>query len=430
MRLLAGRAWDFNPRSLYGERPGPVRCTWSPAPISIHAPCTGSDTLCRRKITSIRISIHAPCTGSDPAARLPLPLCCHFNPRSLYGERLLSLLIALPVFIFQSTLPVRGATSPYSVEKRIISISIHAPCTGSDPIATRRVSPYLYFNPRSLYGERLGTTGQKAEETPFQSTLPVRGATLADVRVNVHGGDFNPRSLYGERRGAIKIFNDAIEFQSTLPVRGATARTRFVLFTAHHFNPRSLYGERPGRRADLCPAKRDFNPRSLYGERRIDSALMVTTPVFQSTLPVRGATGSPCGRLCAAGHFNPRSLYGERRNGNNGGGFFGNISIHAPCTGSDVYCRHCRREQFLFQSTLPVRGATEIKMKLDEHVKISIHAPCTGSDAEPWRHAGGERRISIHAPCTGSDSGFQIRPPQSSHFNPRSLYGERPHPAP
>ena len=34
----------------------------------------------------------------------------------------------------------------------------------------------------------------------------------------------------------------------------------------------------------------DFNPRSPYGERRYASAYRLATPVFQSTLPLRGAT--------------------------------------------------------------------------------------------------------------------------------------------
>ena len=102
---------------------------------------------------------------------------------------------------------------------------------------------------------------------------------------------------------------------------------------------------------------------------------------FQSTLPVRGATGRA--------RKKPR---------------LSAISIHAPRTGSDGY-------------QLPGYAVAA----------ISIHAPRTGSDGLEIRQAGsgcdfnprspyGERRlppgirhpqnfISIHAPRTGSDGG-------------------------
>jgi len=55
-----------------------------------------------------------------------------------------------------------------------------------------------------------------------------------------------------------------------------------------------------------------------------------------------------------------------------------------------------------FQSTLPVRGATEVVRVADVRLKISIHAPRAGSDCKPGnvRH---NFSISIHAPRAGSD---------------------------
>ena len=61
--------------------------------------------------------------------------------------------------------------------------------------------------------------------------------------------------------------------------------------------------------------------------------------VFQSTLPVRGATG---GNL---------TVYG-----------YALISIHAPREGSDLHLQAPSYAQFRFQSTLPVRGATYSRM--------------------------------------------------------------------
>ena len=123
----------------------------------------------------------------------------------------------------------------------------------------------------------------------------------------------------------------------------------------------------------------------------------------------------------------------------------------------------------VFQSTLPARGATHLKQRVEDLQAISIHAPRTGSDPKhPVRFIAqinfnprsphGERRlllqsniksirISIHAPRTGSDMaiasfttppGISIHAPRTGsddfflsaaaarkYFNPRSPHGER-----
>ncbi len=57
---------------------------------------------------------------------------------------------------------------------------------------------------------------------------------------------------------------------------------------------------------------------------------------------------------------------------------------------------------FLFQSTLPARGATLQKISTGKMELISIHAPRTGSDATRIP-VDTHSIISIHAPRTGSD---------------------------
>ena len=102
--------------------------------------------------------------------------------------------------------------------------------------------------------------------------------------------------------------------------------------------------------------------------------------IFQSTLPVWGATREE--RACdrAVQDFNPRSPCGERPFGNLDGRYFQKISIHAPRVGSDGFQRgrqlavvisihaprvgsdempeYVERGAAIFQSTLPVWGAT------------------------------------------------------------------------
>ncbi len=96
--------------------------------------------------------------------------------------------------------------------------------------------------------------------------------------------------------------------------------------------------------------------------------------LFQSTLPVRGATLQP----------------------DNLGGIDG------------------------FQSTLPVRGATGGRIFFPPSGVISIHAPREGSDHNTGLIVHMTETISIHAPREGSDD-ETIGPILGKYdFNPRS----------
>ncbi len=57
----------------------------------------------------------------------------------------------------------------------------------------------------------------------------------------------------------------------------------------------------------------------------------------------------------------------------------------------------------LFQSTLPMKGATGCPCRHAAGVKVSIHAPNEGSDAILILHNPTARLVSIHAPNEGSD---------------------------
>ena len=82
---------------------------------------------------------------------------------------------------------------------------------------------------------------------------------------------------------------------------------------------------------------------------------------------------------------------------------FHTISIHAPRAGSDPLVYGVTISGAVFQSTLPVRGATTGGRGARHAQRISIHAPRAGSDG-----GGGVLRrrvcISIHAPRAGSDA--------------------------
>ena len=167
--------------------------------------------------------------------------------------------------LFQSTLPVWGATVDRDFKDKSTGISIHAPRVGSDAITRRLAGTTGHFNPRSPCGERLVVS--KCPPLHF---------------------DFNPRSPCGERQ----------------PAPSAGWCWRF------DFNPRSPCGERLIR-LHFSGVKTDFNPRSPCGERRGDGDGEIGGNKFQSTLPVWGATPWAPPRR-GRWDFNPRSPCGER----------------------------------------------------------------------------------------------------------------------
>ena len=342
----------------------------------------------------LRISIHAPRAGSDKKTRL---------------SRCMTVL-------FQSTLPVRGATLARDALGRKPEISIHAPRAGSDISFNAQYRKDADFNPRSPCGERLEQSKKEYEKYIFQSTLPVRGAT-SDISERItENFNFNPRSPCGERlfrrtgKKARKHFNPrspcgerrqeqqrtfhgmgisihapragsdlrflpligyVILFQSTLPVRGATRNLRRHQRKACGERPPAtwLLGSVPDRFQSTLPVRGATNP-----ENKISLPFL-----FQSTLPVRGATflrkrserrlgisihapraGSDIPHLSSSSvssYFNPRSPCGERQSGK-----------------SDAF------QPSEFQSTLPVRGATSVDSLPFSRFHISIHAPRAGSD--------------------------------------------------
>ena len=174
------------------------------------------------KMAKQGISIHAPRTGSDSSLALPPPKTAHFNPRSPHGERREQYATVSYVddfnprsphgerpdvtmcapfsrsnfnprsphgarlhmssnssqdFIFQSTLPARGATRFWCIYFDDFDISIHAPRTGSDEVQRASRHRLYHFNPRSPHGERLYLLAFASWYQEFQSTLPARGAT-------------------------------------------------------------------------------------------------------------------------------------------------------------------------------------------------------------------------------------------------------------
>ena len=181
MRLAYHGVPDFNPRSPYGERPFVPITAFHCGRFQSTLPLRGATVGDQLAALEQQISIHAPLTGSDLPSLTLVPPPFDFNPRSPYGERQLAPKLIRRASKFQSTLPLRGATRAAHDAYAALCISIHAPLTGSDPSSASQRPPATYFNPRSPYGERRQFTAEVSFLLGFQSTLPLRGATPAQV---------------------------------------------------------------------------------------------------------------------------------------------------------------------------------------------------------------------------------------------------------
>ena len=185
-------------------------------------------------------------------------------------------------------------------------------------------------------------------------------------------------------------------------MRGATSLAKSTFFWYHYFNPHSPCGERPIKQpfplffpcisihtphagSDIFSDQvdkffSDFNPHSPCGERPNRSFSSSFVSLFQSTLPMRGATGSDS---------------------------------------------HSAILVLTFQSTLPMRGATLFSASL---ILLSFyfnpHSPC-GERRYKWYIFLNTNNISIHTPHAGSDCKEYTERSRYSYFNPHSPCGER-----
>ena len=206
----AGLVQYFNPRAPCGARLQMVHLAPIATLISIHAPHAGRDAQVRSASATLQISIHAPHAGRDSRCRLSHSRPAHFNPRAPCGARQNKEYRYLSPVVFQSTRPMRGATYSARRSQRTSQISIHAPHAGRD----RRQEPEVHHAEISIHAPHAGRDRRPAaatqSSTRFQSTRPMRGATLFNV--NAEG---------------------VCIFQSTRPMRGATAKVYKI--TLHTF---------------------------------------------------------------------------------------------------------------------------------------------------------------------------------------------------
>ena len=324
----------------------------------------------------------------------------NFNPHSPCGERRHQLLLIRCRALFQSTLPMRGATAAVVSAGTLPSISIHTPHAGSDrgddlpacpvgrfqstlpmrgatcPCQWLPSSSLIFQSTLPMRGATSSFSLLLIPAKLFQSTLPMRGATAADGICRAANRFQSTLPMRGATC-AMRPISARDGFQSTLPMRGATRIYQGIRPDDRDFNPHSPCGERrhcktvraekagisihtPHAGSDpvivlLLLLDRHFNPHSPCGERRLRSLRPSRLCGFQSTLPMRGATlTTVCIISQLNGHFNPHSPCGER-----------------PLSLMVNVC------WLQFQSTLPMRGATSMSAVTCRCLTyFNPHSPC------------------------------------------------------
>ena len=229
---------------------------------------------------------------------------------------------------------MRGATARGHLCAAPVCISIHAPLAGCD----------CSSSPRYL------------TSTGFQSTHPLRGATLhrrGTARADVY---FNPRTPCGVRLWQTLTGRRCMTFQSTHPLRGATKSCcgiEYGLLISIHA---PLAGcDLPSLPPLSSPCH--FNPRTPCGVRLCFARYSKIFIPFQSTHPLRGATRCCCSPMRHIRFQSTHPLRGATSHSHIIGlSLF--ISIHAPLAGCDHSLSFSCLVIATFQSTHPLRGAT------------------------------------------------------------------------
>ena len=171
------QAADFNPRSPHGER--------------------------QRLVTINGFQLVFQPTLPARGATSPVWLVTgwrYFNPRSPHGERPPPQAAHSRVSAFQPTLPARGATYSRSIATTLYQFQPTLPARGATMLSNRSTLPMTISTHAPRTGSDAADVAVSRYAIAFQPTLPARGATRIKFRFDLPHIDFNPRSPHGERR--------------------------------------------------------------------------------------------------------------------------------------------------------------------------------------------------------------------------------------
>ena len=152
--------------------------------ISIHAPHAGRDLRAGRDNLRQLISIHAPHAGRDGCSSSARTCWTNFNPRAPCGARRSRFSVAFPTethFNPRAPCGARPAAPPYRASSSQRDFNPRAPC------GARQLKPSsspLAFS-ISIHAPHAGRDGHYSRDGAmdkiFQSTRPMRGATMTDA---------------------------------------------------------------------------------------------------------------------------------------------------------------------------------------------------------------------------------------------------------
>ena len=163
--------------------------------------------------------------GATELTSVPASSALNFNPRAPCGARPRSLSAVLTLSQFQSTRPLRGATTPIPEDEEGENISIHAPLAGRDAVEGIRVRGQRLI---SIHAPLAGRDGMwrcdNISVCIISIHAPLAGRDVAPLLERLRHFHFNPRAPCGARpTGSIPRSPPSV-FQSTRPLRGATFR--------------------------------------------------------------------------------------------------------------------------------------------------------------------------------------------------------------
>ena len=166
-----------------------------------------------------------------------------------------------------------------------------------------------------------------------------------------------------------------------------------------NFNPRAPCGARLCR-LQAAGGPINFNPRAPCGARRRGCRRKRYSYKFQSSRPLRGATGGGGGTQASSATFqSSRPLQGATSSGSPGQIPAGHFNPRAPC-GARRQAWISSQRMAEFQSSRPLRGATPLLQLALLQGGISILAPLAGRDSAPARWPGpAPRNFNPRAPC-------------------------------
>ena len=192
--------------------------------ISIHAPhagCDGSNFSELRKCFLFQ-STH-PMRGATDTQMVVEFYDVFQSTHPMRGATYKQYLLPPPMFTFQSTHPMRGATKKLKISIDILIISIHAPHAGCDIAFYKKYRAEIKI---SIHAPHAGCDCKFSKSSSSSSSIsihaPHAGCDRASTVSLYCPFDFNPRTPCGVRHLCCWSFLFSFLFQSTHPMRGAT----------------------------------------------------------------------------------------------------------------------------------------------------------------------------------------------------------------